>query len=94
MGQRPTTISYDVHENFADQYFEEHPKDPAQFKKETIAEKNVRLARLSIAKSNFTHAWKVCKEHAWLWDEVKPLSGDSQDPFGGCTATLVDSLGT
>ena len=69
------------------------PRIQHNLKKETKAEKNVRLARLSIIKSNFTHAWKGYKEHAWLRDEVKPLSGGSQDSFGGWAATLIDSLG-
>jgi mannosyl-oligosaccharide alpha-1,2-mannosidase len=31
--------------------------------------------------------------NAWLPDEVKPLAGGSQDPFGGWAATLFDSVG-
>lgn len=69
------------------------PKIQHDLKQETKAEKTVRLERLSIIKGNFTHAWKGYKEHAWLRDEVKPLSGGSQDSFGGWAATLVDSLG-
>ena len=64
-----------------------------EFGKETIAEKQTRLARLAEVKGNFTHAWNGYKDHAWLKDEVMPLSGGSHDPFGGWAATLVDSLG-
>jgi len=69
------------------------PRIQHNFKQETITEKYIRLARLNAVKSNFTHAWKGYKDHAWLQDEVKPISGGSQDPFGGWAATLVDSLG-
>lgn len=70
------------------------PRIQHNFKKETASEKAIRLARLSTVKGNFTHAWKGYKEQAWLRDEVKPLSGGSQDPFGGWAATLIDSLGS
>jgi mannosyl-oligosaccharide alpha-1,2-mannosidase len=69
------------------------PKIQFQFKKEAAAERQSRLAKLTEVKGNFTHAWNGYKDHAWLKDEVMPLSGNSQDPFGGWAATLVDSLG-
>jgi len=69
------------------------PRIQYEFGKETAAEKKVRVARLELVKGNFTHAWNAYKEHAWLRDEVMPLSGSSHDPFGGWAATLVDSLG-
>jgi mannosyl-oligosaccharide alpha-1,2-mannosidase len=52
------------------------------------------MTRLAAIKGNFTHAWKGYKDHAWLRDEVAPLSGRSLDPFGGWAATLVDALDT
>jgi mannosyl-oligosaccharide alpha-1,2-mannosidase len=64
------------------------------FRTEKAAEKQIRLARLTAVKGNFTHAWNGYKDHAWLRDEVMPLSGGSQDPFGGWAATLVDALGS
>lgn len=60
---------------------------------ETSSERGTRLARLDAVKGNFTHAWAGYKSHAWLRDEVMPLSGRPHDPFGGWAATLVDSLG-
>lgn len=60
----------------------------------TSAERRaINRKRLEAVKGNFTHAWQGYKEHAWLKDEVRPLSGDSFDPFGGWAATLVDTLG-
>jgi mannosyl-oligosaccharide alpha-1,2-mannosidase len=69
------------------------PRIQHDFGKESSADKRVRIQRLNAVKGNFTHAWQGYKDHAWLKDEVKPLSGGSQDPFGGWAATLVDSLG-
>jgi mannosyl-oligosaccharide alpha-1,2-mannosidase len=43
-------------------------------------------------KEAFQHAWKGYKEHAWLHDEVKPLSRGHKDGYVGWAATLVDSL--
>jgi mannosyl-oligosaccharide alpha-1,2-mannosidase len=54
----------------------------------------VRLQRQEQVKNAFRHAWKGYKEHAWLHDEVMPLSGGHKDPFVGWAATLVDGLDT
>jgi len=69
------------------------PKIQADFEKETGVERQIRRAQLNAVKTNFTHAWNGYTSHAWLRDEVMPLSGRSHDPFGGWAATLVDSLG-
>jgi len=69
------------------------PRIQHQFKEEKAEQKSIRLARLQQVKGNFTHAWNGYKEHAWLRDEVKPISGGSEDPFGGWAASMVDSLG-
>ena len=42
----------------------------------------------------FLRCWDSYKEHAWLHDELKPVTGDATDTFGGWAATLVDSLDT
>jgi len=69
------------------------PRIQHKFPKETAAERTVRLSRLELVRGNFTHAWNGYKDHAWLQDEVMPLSGGSQNPFGGWAATMVDALG-
>jgi len=69
------------------------PKIQHDFKPESNEERIVRLERLELVKGNFTHAWKGYKDHAWLRDEVAPISGEAHDHFGGWAATLVDSLG-
>jgi hypothetical protein len=69
------------------------PKIQHNFPVENAAARKIRLKRLGLVKSNFTHAWNGYKQHAWMSDEVMPLSGGSQNPFGGWAATLVDALG-
>ncbi|QBZ54211.1 hypothetical protein PoMZ_09906 [Pyricularia oryzae] len=59
---------------------------------ESTEAKAVRLQRLAAVKESFQHSWRGYKEHAWLHDEVSPISGAAVDPFGGWAATLVDSL--
>jgi mannosyl-oligosaccharide alpha-1,2-mannosidase len=66
----------------------------ASFPAESAAAKSVRLHRRERVKDAFRHAWKGYKEHAWLHDEVMPLSGGNKDPFVGWAATLVDGLDT
>jgi mannosyl-oligosaccharide alpha-1,2-mannosidase len=66
----------------------------AKFGTETVAAKDIRLERQREVKEAFVHAWEGYKEHAWLHDEVLPLSGGNKDPFVGWAATLVDGLDT
>ncbi|MCJ1438300.1 phosphatidylinositol-3,5-bisphosphate 5-phosphatase [Xylographa pallens] len=64
------------------------------WRKESKEEKDKREARMKAVRENFAHAWEGYKAHAWMKDEVAPLSGGSRDTFGGWAATLVDSLDT
>ena len=64
------------------------------FAQDTIAETKVNQKRRAVIKETFTRAWKGYKHHAWLHDEVSPVSGNHADPFCGWAATLVDSLDT
>jgi len=50
--------------------------------------------RRQAVKETFNHAWEGYQEHAWLKDELAPVSGGSRSHFGGWAATLVDSLDT
>ncbi len=57
----------------------------------------VRLARLEAVKASFERSWRGYKEHAWMADEVQPVSGQARqdyDKLGGWAATLVDTLDT
>jgi mannosyl-oligosaccharide alpha-1,2-mannosidase len=50
--------------------------------------------RRQSVKETFLRAWNGYREHAWLKDELTPISGSSRNHFGGWAATLVDSLDT
>jgi mannosyl-oligosaccharide alpha-1,2-mannosidase len=62
--------------------------------KEDAKQKEERLRRRDAVKESFQPSWKGYKVHAWLRDEVTPISGKYRDTFGGWAATLVDALDT
>ncbi|KAI1336138.1 glycoside hydrolase [Xylariaceae sp. FL0016] len=68
------------------------PRVQAPKPQEKTAERDKRLERLGAVKESFVHSWEGYKKQAWGHDEIKPISGDYKDPFGGWAATLVDSL--
>ncbi|KAL2064638.1 hypothetical protein VTL71DRAFT_3775 [Oculimacula yallundae] len=70
------------------------PKIQAAPPVEDTKAKEIRLQRRAAVKESFVHSWTGYKEHAWLRDEVAPLSGQYKDTFGGWAATLVDALDT
>jgi mannosyl-oligosaccharide alpha-1,2-mannosidase len=55
---------------------------------------DVQKQRQAAVKSVFQRCWTSYKEKAWLQDELSPVSGGSNNRFGGWGATLVDSLDT
>ncbi|RMZ70316.1 glycoside hydrolase family 47 [Pyrenophora seminiperda CCB06] len=69
---------------------------PIQFKfgKEDAEAKKIRETRKEEVKKQFFKCWENYKEYAWMHDEIRPISGDFSDPYGGWAATLVDSLDT
>lgn len=73
---------------------EEIPKVQCAPPIETDDQKVERLKRRDAVKESFEHSWKGYKDHAWLRDEVAPLTGGYRDTFGGWSATLVDALDT
>ena len=70
------------------------PKIQHDFGKETKAERRTRQRRLEAVKESFLHSYKGYQKHAWLQDEVTPLSGEYKNGFGGWGATLIDTLDT
>ena len=69
------------------------PRIQYEFAEQEIADlSNSQQARRDAVKQEFEHAWTGYKSHAWLKDEVSPISGQSRNSFGGLAATLVDSL--
>jgi mannosyl-oligosaccharide alpha-1,2-mannosidase len=53
-----------------------------------------RERKQAAIKQQFKKAWTGYKEHAWLQDELAPVTGGFRNPFCGWAATLVDSLDT
>ena len=72
------------------------PKIQHDFDKEEESPevRKVRETRLEAVKQSFVHAWDGYKNHAWLKDELAPVSGAYRNTFGGWAATLVDTLDT
>ncbi|KAK7954205.1 glycosyl hydrolase family 47 protein [Apiospora saccharicola] len=70
------------------------PKIQHHFSRETSAEKEERLGRQRAVHEAFVRGWKSYREHAWLQDELAPVSGGSKNTFGGWGANLVDNLDT
>ena len=70
------------------------PKIQHDFAKETEEDHLTRTERLDAVKDEFLHSWKGYKDHAWLNDELTPVTGTAKNPFCGWAATLVDALDT
>ena len=65
-------------------------------KKSALSNEMQRLVRerKSAIKKVFERSWQGYRNHAWLRDELAPLSGTSRNHYGGWAGTLVDSLDT
>ncbi|CBJ30981.1 Mannosyl-oligosaccharide 1,2-alpha-mannosidase, family GH47 [Ectocarpus siliculosus] len=63
---------------------------------EAMREESDRLGRerAAVIRAAMDLLWKGYSEHAWGYDEVKPLSKKGSDNWGGMGVTLVDSLDT
>jgi mannosyl-oligosaccharide alpha-1,2-mannosidase len=61
---------------------------------ETEHTKEQRLQRQAAVKDAFIHSWDGYRKHAWLHDEVMPVSGGFKNSLGNRGATLIDSLDT
>ncbi|KAI9773404.1 MAG: hypothetical protein M1840_007620 [Geoglossum simile] len=70
------------------------PKIQHKFSDESSWSRTERGKKQAAIKRVFKKAWTGYKEHAWLHDELSPISGGNRDPFCGWAATLVDSLDT
>ncbi|GAB1312621.1 hypothetical protein MFIFM68171_02831 [Madurella fahalii] len=51
-------------------------------------------SRQQAVRDAFIRSWESYKKHAWLRDELAPVSGGGKTTFGGFAATLVDALDT
>ncbi|KAK1757071.1 glycoside hydrolase [Echria macrotheca] len=70
------------------------PRIQADFPPETEAARADREAKQRRIRDAMLKCWDAYRQHAWLHDELRPITGGRRDPFGGWGATLVDSLDT
>lgn len=68
------------------------PKVQHDFPLEPSSASVHRKERQAAVKSTFERCWKAYKKHAWLKDELAPISGGFRNGFGGWGANLVDNL--
>lgn len=72
------------------------PKVQFAFKKDKSSAGKIRAQtaanRREEVKAAFLKTWSSYKEHAWMYDELTPVSGNGKNTFGGWAATLVDAL--
>ena len=61
---------------------------------ETRSQRQQREARRVAVRDEFERSWESYRELAWAQDELKPVTGEAEETFGGWGATLVDSLDT
>lgn len=57
------------------------PRIQFEFGEESAEVAKTRKKRQGQVKDAFLHAWKGYKEHAWLHDEVMPISGGNKGKF-------------
>lgn len=70
------------------------PKVQFTFGREDATSIATRRQRRAQIKSAMKRSWEAYKEHAWMTDELAPVSGGNKTTYGGWAATLVDSLDT
>jgi mannosyl-oligosaccharide alpha-1,2-mannosidase len=70
------------------------PRVQKDFGPESALDRALRLKRRDAVKASFQRCWKSYRKHAWMSDELTPVTGNRHDPYGGWGATLVDSLDT
>ncbi|KEQ77247.1 seven-hairpin glycosidase [Aureobasidium namibiae CBS 147.97] len=70
------------------------PKIQYSFPTESKSERSLREERQHAVLDAFKRAWLAYKDHAWMADELTPISGDKRNTFAGWAATLVDALDT
>lgn len=56
--------------------------------------RNIRERRRSEVRKQFLKCWRNYRSYGWLHDEIRPISGEVNDHFGGWAATLIDALDT
>ena len=68
------------------------PRIQYQFTQPSWGRRRELEKRRKAVKKVFKRSWKGYKRHAWLQDELAPITGKFRNDFSGWAATLVDSL--
>lgn len=63
-------------------------------KNEDATARNIRETRKEEVRKQFFKCWHSYRSYAWMHDEIRPISGEVTDHFGGWAATLIDALDT
>jgi mannosyl-oligosaccharide alpha-1,2-mannosidase len=63
-------------------------------KEEDATGKKIRETRKEEVRKQFFKCWGNYRSYAWMHDEIRPISGEVADHFGGWAATLIDALDT
>ncbi|KAL6703468.1 hypothetical protein ACN47E_009642 [Coniothyrium glycines] len=61
---------------------------------EDATAKKIRESRRDEVRKQFFKCWKNYRSYAWMHDEIRPISGEVTNHFGGWAATLIDALDT
>lgn len=70
------------------------PRIQHQFKPEPQSKRSVRQQRQRDVVNVISRSWRSYRKHAFPQDELKSISGTSQDTYGNWALTLVESLDT
>jgi mannosyl-oligosaccharide alpha-1,2-mannosidase len=70
------------------------PKIQFDFPEEDATARNIRETRREEVRKQFLKCWTSYRQMAWMHDELRPISGEVNDHFGGWAATLIDALDT
>ncbi|KAI1818757.1 glycoside hydrolase family 47 protein [Poronia punctata] len=68
------------------------PPVQAQRRASNASQEELRESRRRQVRDVFVDDWEAYRNHAWMKDALKPISGGYRDQFSGWAATLVDSL--
>jgi len=61
---------------------------------EDSAAREIREKRKEEVRKQFWKCWSNYRSYGWMHDELRPISGEVADQFGGWATTLIDSLDT
>lgn len=70
------------------------PKIQFDFPEEDPTARNIRETRREEVRKQFFKCWSNYRQWGWLNDEIRPISGEVTNHFGGWAATLLEALDT